>query len=144
MYALDIHHRDVKPDNIILRNGLTEAPVLVDFGMSWTKSDYDRAREFETKVGQEIGNRFLRLPEHTPGRHLHDSRSDLTLVVGLLFYTLAGEAPRSLRDLRGAMPHEVSADCFAPLTTQDPRWPRIRRIFNVGFQENIDFRFQTT
>lgn len=143
-HALDIHHRDVKPDNIILRNGLTEAPVLVDFGMSWTKSDYDRAREFKTKVGQEIGNRFLRLPEHTPGRHLHDPRSDLTLVVGLLFYTLTGEAPRSLRDLRGAMPHEVSADCFAPLTTQDPRWPRIRRIFNVGFQENIDFRFQTT
>lgn len=140
-HALEIYHRDLKPDNIIIRNGAIDSVVLVDFGMSWTKHDDDAERKFRTQAGQEIGNRFLRLPEHVPGRHLHDRRSDITFVVGLLFYMLAAVAPRALRDVRGAMPHEVSADRFSSLITDDPRWPRLRRVFNVGFQENIDLRF---
>lgn len=140
-HAIDIYHRDLKPDNIIIKNGEVDSAVLVDFGMSWTKCDVDAEREFRTQVGQEVGNRFLRLPEHVPGRHLHDCRSDLTMVVGLLFYMLTGEAPRALRDVRGAMPHEVNANRFSLQTTQDTRWPRLRRVFNVGFQENIDQRF---
>ncbi len=143
-HALDIYHRDLKPDNVILRGGAVNSAILVDFGMSWTKKDDDVETEYRTQAGQEIGNRFLRLPENVPGRHLHDRRSDLTMVVGLLFYMLTGEAPRALRDVRGAMPHEVSADRFALQTTQDPRWPRLRRIFNVGFQENIDLRFHSS
>lgn len=138
-HELSIFHRDLKPDNIILRDEAN--PVLVDFGMSWTSADDGRVREFETEVGQEIGNRFLRLPEHVPGRHLHDQRSDITMVIGLLFYMLTGQAPRALRNVRGAMPHEVAKDRFAPETTQDARWPRLQRIFNVGFQENIELRF---
>ena len=140
-HALDIYHRDLKPDNVILRGGAIDAVALVDFGMSWTKRDDDAEREFQTQVGQEVGNRFLRLPEHVPGRHLHDRRSDLTMVVGLLFYMLTGVAPRALRDVRGAMPHEVNADRFSSMATHDPRWPRLLRVFNVGFQENIDLRF---
>lgn len=143
-HALDIYHRDLKPDNVILRNAAIDSAVLVDFGMSWTDQDDDATREYRTQAGQEIGNRFLRLPEHVPGRHLHDRRSDITMVVGLLFYMLTGEAPRALRDVRGAMPHEVNAQCFAPQTTQDPRWSRLRRVFNVGFQENIDLRFPSS
>lgn len=139
-HAIDIYHRDLKPDNIIIKNGKVDSVVLVDFGMSWAKCD-DAEREFLTQAGQEVGNRFLRLPEHVPGRHLHDRRSDLTMVVGLLFYMLTGEAPRALRNVRGAMPHEVNADRFSSQATHDPRWPRLRRVFNVGFQENIDQRF---
>lgn len=141
-HALDVYHRDLKPDNIIVKGGMLESIVLVDFGMSWTKRD-DAASDFRTHLGQEIGNRFLRLPEHVPGRHIHDPRSDLTMAVGLLFYMLIGQAPRALRDVNGAMPHELMADRFPDSTTQDPRWPRLRRVFNVGFQENIDRRFPT-
>lgn len=141
-HALHIYHRDLKPDNIIVKGGELESIVLVDFGMSWTKRD-DAVSDFRTHLGQEIGNRFLRLPEHVPGRHIHDPRSDLTMAVGLLFYMLTGQAPRALHDVNGAMPHELMADQFRDSTLQDPRWPRLRRVFDVGFQESIERRFAT-
>lgn len=142
-HQLGIFHRDLKPDNVIVPNA--SEPVLVDFGMSWSKPEesVDDTRAFETAVGQEIGNRFLRLPEHAAGRHEYHSASDVTMVVGLLFYMLARQAPRILSDASGAMPHERFSSSFAPAVTDDPRWPRLRRIFNVGFQSSIASRFST-
>ena len=63
-HEANIHHRDLKPDNVVLRDGDLRAPVIVDFGMSWAKPDGEDGRKFETDAGQELGNRFLRLPEH--------------------------------------------------------------------------------
>jgi serine/threonine protein kinase len=76
-HELGIHHRDLKPDNVMLR-GFQDEPILVDFGMSWTRPGEDDEPEFQTKEAQEIGNRFLRLPENAPGHHLHDARTDIT------------------------------------------------------------------
>lgn len=70
-HALGIHHRDLKPDNILLRSGKFDDPVIIDFGMSSTAAPSD---EFRTPIGQELGNRFLRLPEHAPGNHDGDAR----------------------------------------------------------------------
>jgi serine/threonine-protein kinase len=53
-------HRDIKPDNIILRNNDYFDPVLVDFGLSASSED---GTSQDTLIGQELGNRFLRLPE---------------------------------------------------------------------------------
>lgn len=141
-HDLGIFHRDLKPDNIIIREN--DDPVIVDFGMSWTRPDPEEDREFETEVDQELGNRFFRLPEHAPNRHVYDPRSDITMVIGLLFYMLSGRAPRVLKDAHGSMPHNAERDLFPIETTSDPRWPRMVRIFNVGFQERIDARFGTT
>lgn len=140
-HALPIYHRDIKPDNIVLRDGYWSNPVLVDFGMSWAKAP-DHDSDFKTPKGQEIGNRFLRLPEHTIGGKHHDSRSDISMAVGLLFYMLCARSPRSLDDGHGQRPHEVYADSFPQTTLGDARWSRIRRFFNVGFQTRLDARFQ--
>lgn len=140
-HKLGIHHRDLKPDNVILRHGNLSDPVLVDFGMSWFKRE---GGEFETDAGQELGNRFLRLPEYAPGHHLQDSRSDLTMVVGLLFYMLAGAAPRVLRDAAGRKPHECDIGLFRSDVRSDPRWPRLVSVFDVGFEDRVDWRFQTS
>jgi hypothetical protein len=53
----------VKPANVVLRNDDLTAPVLVDFGLSFNDSDEDDL----TRVNEEVGNRFLRLPEHAFG-----------------------------------------------------------------------------
>lgn len=142
-HQLGIFHRDLKPDNVIIPN--ENEPVLVDFGMSWSKPEEsaDYVKGFETPIGQEIGNRFLRLPEHAAGRHEYHSASDVTMVVGLLFHMLARQAPRILSDASGAMPHERFSASFPPAVTDDPRWPRLRRIFNVGFQSSLASRFST-
>ncbi len=120
-----------------------DEPILVDFGMSWTRPDADDEPEFETKDGQEIGNRFLRPPENSPGHHLHDDRTDITFLVGLVFYMITGAQPRVLRDAQGKMPHESLRDRIPAGVLADARWERLRRLFNVGFQENPEHRIQS-
>ena len=141
-HGLEIFHRDLKPDNVILRNGDSPEPVLVDFGIAWANpADVERA--FETDVGQEMGNRFLRLPEFAPGRVSRDARSDVTLVAGLFLYMISGFSPRLLRDERDRPPHEAAADMIPKATLEDRRWPRLRRVFHRAFQPAIDLRFQS-
>lgn len=141
-HALKIHHRDLKPDNIILRAS-DKIPIVVDFGMSWSKPDEEQPPDFKTGRAQELGNRFLRLPEHAPGRHIRDEATDLTMVVGLLFYMLTGVAPRVLQDSKLRMPHEFASNKFQSRTTADPRWTKLDRIFHIGFQTDADLRFSS-
>ena len=141
-HELPIFHRDLKPDNVILRHGCHGDPILVDFGMAWAKATEDEPRTFDTPAGQELGNRFLRLPEFAPGRDARDPRSDVSMVVGLLFYMLTNMAPRALDDGNGRMPHEAFEARFPESVRLDRRWIRIRRTFNVGFQSSLELRFQ--
>lgn len=144
-HAYGVYHRDVKPDNVVLRAGVLADPVLVDFGMAWSEQDDTRA--FTTDGGQELGNRFLRLPEHAAGAHLEDPRdprSDFTMLVGLLLFMLTGRTPRLLRDAEGHLPHErpgLETSINAALGS-DPRAQRLRSLFTIGFQYRIDQRFQ--
>jgi serine/threonine protein kinase len=97
-------HRDIKPDNIILRDGQLDAPVLLDFGLSYKEGVADT---LNTEHGQEIGNRFLRLPDLSIGSlSKRDERSDLAFVGGILFYVLTGMLPATLQDANGNMPHQ--------------------------------------
>jgi serine/threonine-protein kinase len=78
--------------------------VLVDFGLGYKDG---LTAGFQTEHGQEIGNRFLRLPELSSGSPLkQDVRTDLTFLGGLLFYMLTGSAPSALFDAEGKMPHQ--------------------------------------
>jgi serine/threonine protein kinase len=131
-HGLGVVHRDLKPDNTILRDGDPRIPILVDFGIAWMKPG-DEPRPFETDLGQEMGNRYLRLPENSPGRESRDPRSDVTLVAGLLIYALSGFTPRVLLGERGRQPHEAASDRIPSSTTEDRRWSKLRR----GFPESI-------
>lgn len=143
-HAFDIYHRDLKPDNIMLSHKSISDPILVDFGMAWAKTPDDENQDFNTESGQEIGNRFLRLPEHAAGRHLRDSRSDLTVLVGLLLYMITGQPPRVLEDANGRMPHQFLADSIPTEVTDDSRWLVLERLFRIGFQTHIEQRFQSS
>ncbi|MFG6577469.1 serine/threonine protein kinase [Sulfitobacter sp. 1A15333] len=140
-HRLRVHHRDVKHNNIIMKHELWSAPVLVDLGMAWRGIDVDR--EFATPFGQELGNRFLRLPEYAPRGDHHDARSDLAMAAGLLFYMLSGKAPRQLIDHKGQLPHERNASSFPKVLTSDQRWSEVQRFFHVAFQHTPQLRFQS-
>lgn len=141
MHALPLVHRDLKPDNIILRHGDVREPVIIDLGLAW--ADTNSESDFETEHGQEMGNRFLRLPEFAPGRANRDPRSDTTQAAGLLLFMLIGRAPRLLNDEQGRAPHEALADHIPQPVKSDRRWPRLSRVFGVAFQTEVSLRSQT-
>jgi serine/threonine-protein kinase len=134
----EVIHRDIKPDNVIVVSG-SEKIYLVDFGTAWAGSDDSG---FDTEAGQELGNRFLRMPDLAAGRPRRDLRVDVTFLVGVLFFLVTGRAPRVLVDQAQRRPHEAMADKLPRSLTTDPRWIRLRRIFDVGFHAAVEYRFQ--
>lgn len=130
-------HRDLKPDNVILRNDQLDDPVLVDFGMASAGNEHDG--EFHTQADQEVGNRFLRLPEYAADTHRDDPRSDITQLVALMFYMITGITPRVLVDSEGRKPHEREHERLTGLR-QRPEWPRLRQLFDIGFNVELDKR----
>jgi serine/threonine-protein kinase len=101
-------HRDVKPGNIILKGSKPDGVMLVDLGIG--HDDNKSFKEHETDIGQELGNRFLRLPELSVGSDAkRDPRTDLAFVAGVLLYCLTGIVPATLLDQAGKMPHQRNA-----------------------------------
>lgn len=140
-HGVGVYHRDIKPDNVII-DQTTLTPILVDFGTAWAKAEPIDA-QLQTEIGQELGNRFLRIPDLAAGRERRDPRADITLLVGILFFVLTGRTPRVLVDENMRPPHETMSDAFPEAVKSDSRWPLVRRIFHIGFQPDVNQRFQT-
>jgi serine/threonine-protein kinase len=112
-HAQGILHRDVKPENVMIR---TDGVVkLMDFGIS-QMIDTQRL----TVTGQLLGSPAYMSPEHVEGRPL-DFRTDV-FAAGIVLYQLAvGKLP-----FEGKNPHEILKR-IAECKYQDPRHasPRI-------------------
>lgn len=106
-HGLGILHRDVKPENIMIRSdGVVK---LTDFGIA-QMLDTQRL----TVTGQLLGSPAYMSPEHVEGGQL-DFRTDVFSVGILLYQLITGELPFS-----GRNPHEILkriADC----NFKDPR-----------------------
>jgi eukaryotic-like serine/threonine-protein kinase len=135
----EVTHRDLKPHNVILQNGNPRTPYLVDFGLSFNQID---SVADVTNDGEEVGNRFLRLPEHSWGGR--SPISDVTQLAGLFLYTLTGYSPRVLIDADGKPPHrrdepqELLSASFSK-----KQLLRLESLFDKSFTQPIDCRFQS-
>ena len=138
-HASGVVHRDVKPDNIILADGDPGRPVVLDFGLNFHEVD---SLSFATEHGQEVGNRFLRLPELSAGSLLkQDPRSDLSFVAGVLFYMLTGRNPNVLQDAVGRLPHQRYDNHAQLRQVAGPGLTRLLSLFDTAFAPQITYRF---
>jgi serine/threonine protein kinase len=134
-------HRDIKPDNIILRDGNPRSPVLIDFGLTF---NVDEGAVDDTPDWQQVGNRFLSLPEHAPfSANKRDLRSDLTFSVGILFFVLTGRHPVTLIDEEQRFPHQrTESRTLLHGIREQERLPLLT-VFDVGFSPNLSHRWQS-
>jgi serine/threonine protein kinase len=134
-------HRDVKPDNIILEDGGTGRVWLLDFGIS----HHDLADiDFQTENWQEVGNRFLRLPELSAGSlSKQDPRSDICFAAGILFYLLTGDHPDVLEDSEGRLPHQRTAALAKLQQSASSRLAWLLGLFDEAFATRMVNRFAT-
>ncbi|HHI69873.1 MAG TPA: serine/threonine protein kinase, partial [Rhodobacteraceae bacterium] len=86
-HANGIVHRDLSPDNIILRDGKPEKAVIIDFGIA-----KDTATGARTIVGNEFAGKYeYAAPEQLDGKS--DARSDIYSLGALLLAAYRGEVP---------------------------------------------------
>ena len=115
--------------------------MLIDFGLTFN------VQEPETELtpsGQQVGNRFLALPEHsTVSSNKRDLRSDLTFCVGILYFALTATWPAILIDEANKTPHQRAAPRALLEELPEHRKHRILHIFDLGFAVNLTQRWQT-
>lgn len=105
-HAKNIVHRDLSPDNIILRGGNPAEAVIIDFGIA-----KDTNPGAETIVGNEFAGKYAyAAPEQLAGNT--DERADIYALGALLLATFRGKAPDS-----GNNPMEVVTRKAQPLNT---------------------------
>lgn len=95
-HAAGIVHRDLSPDNIILRGGTAEAATIIDFGIA-----KDMSVGARTIVGNEFAGKYeYAAPEQLDGHA--EPRSDFFALGATLLAAFHGEVP-----FLGATPGEI-------------------------------------
>ena len=106
-HTRNIVHRDLSPDNIILRDGDPAQPVIIDFGIA-----KDTNPGAETIVGNEFAGKYAyAAPEQLSGQT--DARSDIYSLGALLLANFRGASPKI-----GNNPMEVVQKKGEPLDTE--------------------------
>ena len=136
-HTFPILHRDLKPDNVIVRDPNDARLIIVDYGLSFNASDDDLTQTDET-----FRNRFLDLPEtNTPTGDRRDPRSDITAVSAILYFCLTTKIPGQLQDGSGTLPHLRTGHSLRDFV-RDERITAIEEFLTRAFAPNIANRYQ--
>jgi eukaryotic-like serine/threonine-protein kinase len=102
-HAMNITHRDVKPDNVLLDE--TGRPKLTDFGLVM---HHDADHMTLTQEGMMVGSYYYVSPEQLDGLRDIDGRTDVYSLGATLFFALTGRTP-----FNGKTPQEIVAQTLA-------------------------------
>ena len=102
-------------------------------------------KEDLTSSGQQLGNRFLALPElRTPGgRKARDPRSDLSGCCGLLLFAITGEVTWMLSDEGELKPHQRPKERQTIDKLEEESRRLLDRVFDAGSQRSLTRRWQS-
>lgn len=142
-----IVHRDIKPDNVMIRpNGLVK---ILDFGIAKLTEKQNAAIESEdataiqakTTPGMIIGTANYMSPEQAKGKDV-DARTDIFSFGVVLYEMLAGHLPFEGETAMESI-SSIIKDEPKPLTSSGIS-PEIKRIIGKTLRKNADERYQTT
>jgi serine/threonine protein kinase len=132
---MEIVHRDVSPQNIIVDvGGMTR---LIDFGIA--KAAH---RICQTRAGQLKGKTSFMSPEQARGEAL-DPRSDLFSLGIVLHEALTGERLFAAETAYESLLRIVSADVAPPSAHRDDVPPELDRVVAKALARDRQERFQT-
>ncbi|MEZ6183612.1 MAG: protein kinase [Planctomycetota bacterium] len=114
-HAAGIVHRDVKPDNVLLRGD--GRPVLTDFGLARRHSDAALTRE-----GTIVGTPLYMSPEQALGEEI-DPRTDVYSLGVTLYEAICGRAPYEGATDTAQVLDRLVKDDVPPLRTVRPDVP---------------------
>lgn len=138
-HAESILHRDIKPDNIIVRNVEDHDLCIVDYGLSFNAND-----DALTETVETFRNKFLDLPEtNTPGGNRRDPRSDVTALCAVFYFMLTGHHPGHLQDASGRLPHLRPGFSVRDVIAGDARHAQVELLLSQGLAPQLQARFQS-
>lgn len=132
-----IIHRDIKPGNVLLEDGV-ERVKISDFGLALVTMDLTHL----TSAGQTVGTPGYMSPEQVTGKKI-DARNDLFGLGCVMYAMVTGSSP-----FRGTHPMEIAHRIVkhkpTPLHRKDPSVPkRFSDIVSRLLEKDPNRRFQT-
>ena len=136
-HSKDLIHRDIKPGNILLEEGVHERVKITDFGLARAADDASL-----TQSSVIAGTPMYMAPEQALGKKL-DQRADLFSLGSVLYQMVSGRPPfRAASTL--AVLKRVTEDTPRPITEIIPETPQwLCAVISKLHAKNPDGRYQS-
>lgn len=146
-HALDVVHRDMKPENIVISKQADEADwvTLVDFGLSKLKDERGAEVASITRIGDVCGSPPYMSPEQCLSSRVVDPRSDIYGLAVVIYEALANKLPFNVKSAIEMLDSHLYAAPVAFNLANPELKPctELTHVLNKALQKDPDKRHQT-